>query len=262
MNANKTDASAFFGRANVTLFHGAPRIVRHPTLGVGNPNNDYGPGFYTTELQELAFEWACPRADDGWANEYLLDTRGLSIVDLNSDGFNVLNWMAMLLEHRKVSVGPGIAREARDFIIGNFAIELSDADLVHGYRADDSYFSMARSFLNNTIPVEVLEQALFLGGLGYQIALVSERAFKQVSWVAAEPAFGITWNPRRLRRDADARATAARLEQEAMIARGARGGKNTTEGGRSTTEGGRSTTKGGRSTFIIDIMRGDTTWQR
>lgn len=210
-------------------------------LGAGNPNNDYGLGFYTTELQELAFEWACPRADDGWANEYLLDTRGLSVVDLSSDDFSVLNWMAVLLAHRKVSVSPGIAREARSFLIDNFAVDLSEADLVHGYRADDSYFSIARSFLNNAIPVEVLEQALFLGGLGYQIALVSERAFTQVSWVAAEPAFGITWNPRRLKRDADARATAAQLEQEAI---------------------GKQGTGGAKGTFVIDIMRGDATWQR
>ena len=113
------EAKSFFGRNQVTLFHGSARKVKHPAYGIGNPNNDYGLGFYTTELKELAFEWACPRANDGWANEYLLDTRGLSIVDLNADCYTALNWMAVLLEHRKVSMSAGIARgySARQFTV-------------------------------------------------------------------------------------------------------------------------------------------------
>lgn len=230
------EARSFFGRNQVTLFHGSARKVKHPAYGIGNPNNDYGLGFYTTELKELAFEWACPRANDGWANGYLLDTRGLSIVDLNADCYTVLNWMAVLLEHRKVSMSAGIAREARDFIVKEYAVDLTGADLVHGYRADDSYFHIARSFLNNTIPVEVLEQALFLGGLGYQVAIMSERAFSQLTWIAAEPASGTTWNPRRITRDAEARAIAAQLTQSAATNRD--------------------------GTYILDIMRGDASWQR
>ena len=230
------DAKTFFDAGSMTLFHGSSRKVKHPVFGKGNPHNDYGLGFYTTELQELAFEWACPRADDGWANEYRLDTRGLSIIDLSSDDFTVLNWMAVLLQNRKVCMGPGIAAEARDFIIQEYAVDLSAADLVHGYRADDSYFHVARSFLNNTIPIEVLEKALFLGGLGYQVAVMSERAFNQLAWVSAEPAIGTTWNPRRIKRDSDARAVASRLESEAVLNR--------------------------NGTYIVDIMRGDAPWQQ
>ena len=226
----------FFGRERITLFQGSPHIVRHPRLGSGNPFNDYGPGFYTTELQDLAFEWACPKTRDGWANEYVLDTRGLRVLDLSGDGFSALNWMAVLLAHRKINIGIGIAQEARAFLVDRYGVNLAEADVVHGYRADDSYFHIARAFLNNRIPVEVLEGALFLGGLGYQIALVSERAFDNLEWVAAQPASGTTWNPRRIRRDAQARAVAARLEKEALDAR--------------------------EGTYILDIMRGDDSWQR
>lgn len=230
------DAQAFFGREQVTLFHGSTRKLKHPVYGAGNPNNDYGLGFYTTELQELAFEWACPGANDGWANEYLLDTQGLSVLDLNDNAFSVLNWMAVLLEHRKVSMSPGIAREAREFILETYAVDLSGADIVHGYRADDSYFRIARAFLDNSIPVEVLEQALFLGGLGYQAALMSERAFAQLAWVCAEPATGSTWNPRRIARDAAARAIALKLEQDAVSSH--------------------------RGTYIVDLMRGASVGQQ
>ena len=43
--------------------------------------------------------------------------------------------------------------------------------------SDDSYFSIARDFLANTISVETLERALFLGGLGYQVVLKTTQVF-------------------------------------------------------------------------------------
>ena len=167
------------------MFHGSARKVKHPAYGIGNPNNDYGLGFYTTELKELAFEWACPRANDGWANEYVLDTRGLSIVDLNADCYTVLNWMAVLLEHRKVSMSAGIAREAHDFIVKEYAVDLTGADLVHGYRADDSYFNYSLGFVRGEVSLETLAKAMKLGRLGLQYVLVSKKAFSRIEYVSS-----------------------------------------------------------------------------
>ena len=48
------------------LYHGSPIRVKCPLFGVGNPYNDYGLGFYCTESFELACEWACPKAKDGF----------------------------------------------------------------------------------------------------------------------------------------------------------------------------------------------------
>ena len=230
------NAQEFFGKEVVSLFHGSSAQVKHPQRGVGNPHNDYGPGFYTTELRELALEWACPSIVDGWATESALDTHGLSVVDLSGPEFTVLNWMAVLLEHRKINVGVGIAGEARGFIIETYGVDLSSADIVHGYRADDSYFHIARSFLNNRIPVEVLEQSLFLGGLGHQVAVVSEAAFESLTWVGAEPARGKTWHPRRAKRDADARAVALQLQADSQQAKS--------------------------GCYILDIMRGADPWHK
>lgn len=230
------DATEFFGKETISLFHGSSTQVRFPKHGFGNPHNDYGLGFYTTELRELALEWACPGIADGWANEYALDTRGLAVIDLSAPEFTVLNWMAVLLEHRKISFGVGIASEAREFILQNYGTDLTAADIVHGYRADDSYFSVARSFLNNRIPVEVLEQSLFLGGLGYQVVIMSEAAFGQLTWKGAEPAQGRIWHPRRAARDADARATAAKLQADSLRERS--------------------------GSYILDIMRGADPWRK
>ncbi|MFR0797899.1 MAG: DUF3990 domain-containing protein [Oscillospiraceae bacterium] len=46
-----------------------------------------------------------------------------------------------------------------------------------GYRADDSYFDFAASFLNNGISVQQLANAMRLGKLGEQIVIKSKYAF-------------------------------------------------------------------------------------
>ena len=56
-----------------------------------------------------------------------------------------------------------------------------------GYRADDSYFSFAEDFLNNTISVERLSEAMKLGKLGIQIALISDKAFNSIKFEQSEP---------------------------------------------------------------------------
>mgnify|MGYP003303980700 FL=1 len=54
---------------------------------------------------------------------------------------------------------------------------MEEYDVIEGYRADDSYFSYAKSFLNNTISVRRLSEALRLGHLGKQVVWISEQAF-------------------------------------------------------------------------------------
>ena len=55
-------------------------------------------------------------------------------------------------------------------------MSLETADLVIGYRADDSYFSFVKDFLNNRISLAQLQQALKLGTVGEQIVIKSQRA--------------------------------------------------------------------------------------
>ena len=78
------------------VFHGSDHIVEHPVLNGGKRSNDYGSGFYTTESLELAKEWACAKNTDGFANRYELKLEGLSILNLNSPDYNILNWLACL----------------------------------------------------------------------------------------------------------------------------------------------------------------------
>lgn len=165
------------------LYHGSKDIIEKPIYRGGKETNDYGYGFYCTKEIELANEWACPDNNDGYANEYLLDLDGLNILDLSEDKYNILNWIALLLKHRiPEGLNPN-DEQTREYIINNFSVDLTDIDIIIGYRADDSYFSFARDFVKNTITVSQLSKAMELGKLGLQVVLHSERAFEHLTYV-------------------------------------------------------------------------------
>ena len=170
----------------ITLFHGSEKIIETPAFGMGRKNNDFGLGFYCTESEKLAKEWAVSSLRDGFSNRYTLDTESLNILNLNSPEFTILNWIAVLVEHRLFTIKTPIARRAKRYLIDNFGINVNAYDLIKGYRADDSYFDYAESFLNNGISVEQLARAMRLGKLGEQIILKSKFAFSCIQYEGFE----------------------------------------------------------------------------
>lgn len=164
----------------ITLFHGSEKVIEVPSFGEGKRNNDFGLGFYCTETENLAKEWAVSSLRDGFCNRYTLDTEYMKILNLNSPDYTILNWIAVLVEHRLFSIKTPIARRAKKYLIDNFGINVNAFDIVTGYRADDSYFDYAESFLNNAISVEQLAAAMKLGKLGEQIVLKSQFAFSRI----------------------------------------------------------------------------------
>ena len=104
----------------------------------------------------------------------------MNFLNLNSPDYTILNWIAVLVEHRLFSIRTPIARRAKKYLIDNFGINVNAFDIVTGYRADDSYFDYAESFLNNAISVEQLAAAMKLGKLGEQIVLKSQFAFSRI----------------------------------------------------------------------------------
>ena len=187
------------------LYHGSPKTVEVPQYGFGSKENDYGLGFYCTQSNDLAKEWACPTAQSGFSNKYELDMDGLRVLHLNSEGYHILNWIAILLQNRIFSKRSPVARQANNYILQEFLPDISGYDVIIGYRADDSYFSYAKDFLNNTISVNQLSQAMKLGELGEQVVLKSEKAFGQIRFQGYEIADGSIYNPRRMAREDRAR---------------------------------------------------------
>ena len=183
------------------LYHGSKEVIKNPTLRGGKESNDYGYGFYCTENIELANEWACPDNNDGYANKYELDMTGLNVLDLTKPEYNILNWMALLLQFRIPKGMTPNDEMAREYILKNFSIDLTKVDVIIGYRADDSYFSFARDFLKNTITVAQLSRAMGLGKLGIQVVLHSEKAFEQLKYIESTIADNETYYTKRRARD-------------------------------------------------------------
>ena len=166
----------------LTLYHGSEKIISEPIFGYGRKNNDFGLGFYCTESEDLAKEWAVSSLHNGFANRYALEIENLNILNLNTPDFTVLNWIAVLLEHRLFAITTPVARRAKQYLIDNFSLNVNAYDVVIGYRADDSYFNYAESFINNGISVDQLARAMRLGKLGEQIVLKSKYAFSKLSF--------------------------------------------------------------------------------
>lgn len=166
----------------LTIYHGSEQIVELPTFGLGKKNNDFGLGFYCTESDDLAKEWAVSSLRNGFSNRYTLDTEYLNVLNLNSPEYTILNWIAVLVEHRLFTIKTPVARRAKRYLIDNFSVNVNAFDVVTGYRADDSYFDYAESFLNNGISVEQLARAMRLGKLGEQIVIKSKFAFSRLQF--------------------------------------------------------------------------------
>ena len=171
---------------SVRIYHGSENIIETPEYGKGARHNDYGKGFYCTENIELAKEWACAKQKNGYANIYELDMSGLKILNLNSTEYNILNWLAILADNRTYWQNGSIAEQAKNYIKENFLPDISEYDVIIGYRADDSYFSFAQDFVSGTISLQKLAEAMRLGKLGEQIVLKSRKAFCQIKFIGYE----------------------------------------------------------------------------
>ena len=187
------------------LYHGSEKIIEKPIYGKGNLRNDYGRGFYCTENEELAKEWACSNNKNGFANKYELNMEGLNVLYLNSKEYNILHWLAILTKNRTYWENSTISEVAKKYISDNFMIDMAEYDVIIGYRADDSYFSFARDFVSGTISYRQLSEAMKLGELGEQVVLISEKAFENIKYISNNPADVQIYYKKKKDRDRQAR---------------------------------------------------------
>ena len=201
-------------RGPIEIWHGSDHIVARPDPRLGNAYNDYGRGFYCTEHRDLAYEWACTDAGGGFANRYELATNGLTVLNLGDEGYGILNWLALLVDNRKFTPKTAVEVRGISYLTDTFLPDISGVDLIIGYRADDSYFSFARSFLRNALSVDQLSRAMRLGELGEQYCLKSPLAFRRLEFRDVEPVDGRTWFPQSKKRDQRARESFRELALE------------------------------------------------
>lgn len=164
---------------SIILYHGSTSEHIVPTYGLGDDKHDYGRGFYLTSDQELAKEWSVskPDYDHGWVHEYELCTDDLKILDFTSLG--ILAWLAELMKHRDADESRRYKVLSAKFIEKD-GVDTTSYDVIKGWRADASYFYIAKEFVRDNIDVDILEELLCLGSLGIQICLKSEKAFSNL----------------------------------------------------------------------------------
>ena len=187
------------------IYHGSEFEVKRPQYGLGRRANDYGLGFYCTDDKSLAGEWSVSPLHDGYVNEYEIAIDGLTVLKLDDRPFTVLHWLAILLENRTFDVEGDLASAAKDYLLENFRPDYANADIIIGYRADDSYFSFARTFLSGALSYANLSRAIRLGNLGLQIVVKSRRAFDAIVFTGSHTARRSMFLAAKERRDKEAR---------------------------------------------------------
>lgn len=187
------------------LYHGSESIIERPEYNKGAKTNDYGRGFYCTEDIELAKEWACKKQQNGYVNRYEIDLSELNVLNLNSPKYSILNWLALLTDNRTYWQNGSIAAEAKAYLKEHFLINISEYDIMIGYRADDSYFAFAQDFVSGVISLQKLAEAMYLGKLGEQVVLKSPRAFSEIQYLGNEKAEAEKYYMKKVLREREAR---------------------------------------------------------
>lgn len=163
----------------IKLYHGTVDKIVNPTYGKGEKKHDYGQGFYLTENINLAKEWAVckPTNLNGFVHQYELDIEDLKILDFREKG--VLSWLAELMKHRPAADSKRYSVLAKKFI-DKYGIDTDEYDVIKGWRADASYFYIAKEFVRDNVDMDILEELLSLGGLGIQYCIKSELAYSKL----------------------------------------------------------------------------------
>ena len=173
------------------IYHGSQDIINKPEYLKGNIHNDYGLGFYCCSNKELAKEWASKRYGNGFVNKYAIRDDRLKILDLTKPPYdNVLYWIALLMHNRDLSTGlkNNYPRELK-YLEDNYLLDVSQYDIVIGYRADDSYFLFPEAFVRSEITLKSLNEIFKAGHLGKQYVLISKKAFDLIRFIDYQKTF-------------------------------------------------------------------------
>lgn len=164
----------------IILYHGSQNKIVNPKYGLGEDKHDYGKGFYLTESLDLAKEWAVckPNEINGWVHKYELDITELRILDFQQH--SIFAWLAELMKHRDADDSRRY-RVISEKFIAKYGINTDDYDVIKGWRANASYFYIAKEFVRDNVDIEILEELLSLGGLGIQYCIKSEFAYSKLA---------------------------------------------------------------------------------
>lgn len=175
----------------IRVYHGTKEPELKVRYGYGNLRNDYGRGFYTCEDIESAREWSYSNytpliGESAYVYGYDVDLEGLNI--LNMTELPVECWIAILLENRTTMemFKEKVLRDRREKFISMYSPDMSNVDVIVGYRADDGFFNYILRFLRGYYYVGDMFEIMRSGFLGIQVVFKSEKAIKRLNNVYKE----------------------------------------------------------------------------
>ncbi len=101
----------------------------------------------------------------------------MKILDFQEQG--VLAWLAELMKHRDAADSKRYRMLAKKFI-EKYGVNTEEYDVIKGWRANASYFYIAKEFVRDNIDMDILEELLSFGGLGIQYCIKTELAYSKL----------------------------------------------------------------------------------
>lgn len=125
---------------------------------------------------------------------------------LDFQGRGVLAWLAELVKHRDAADSKRYRMLAKKFI-EKYGVNTEEYDVIKGWRANASYFYIAKEFVRDNIDMDVLEELLSLGGLGIQYCIKTELAYSKLQEIegSLQTVFYAEFNEKYNQRDISAR---------------------------------------------------------
>lgn len=142
------------------LYHTSNVEIREPDIHRGRINADFGQGFYLTPDREFTYRWA--RAD-AVVNEYELDETGLVIHRFKRNE----EWFEYIFNNRRVRDG-------------------LSADMIIGPIANDTIFETFGIISSGYLTTEQAMELLLIGPEYTQVAVKTEKAARQLTWLWSE----------------------------------------------------------------------------
>lgn len=187
------------------LYHGSPNKIVVPKFGLGQERHDYGKGFYLTEDLTLAKEWAVcrPERESGFVHSFELDTDSLNIFDFEKE--DILCWLCELMKHRDAADSKRYRMLSSKFI-EKYGKNTNSVDVIRGWRANASFFYIAKAFVRDEVDIDILKELMQLGGLGIQFCIKSEKAYQHLHKIGQDISVDYhEFNAKYNERDANAR---------------------------------------------------------
>ena len=133
----------------------------------------------------MAKEWAVCRPEElnGWMHKFELEIEGLNILDFQKK--DVLTWLAELMKHRDAGDSKRYRVLSKKFI-EKYGIDTDGYDVIKGWRANASYFYIAKAFVRDEVDIDILEELLSLGGLGVQYYIKTKKAYKELTEISED----------------------------------------------------------------------------